>query len=74
MDDTVELVPLEYKFNGRNGNVYQGYEQVMLKQNGCPVLVFHVDLLWTTLEHRDIHDKLRNGETVECRMIFEEVK
>ena len=36
--------------------------------------MFHVDLLWNTPEHKAIHERLCNGETVEVEMYFKAVE
>ena len=74
MSDIIKLIPLHYKFTGAtNDKEYAGYEHILLEQNGCPVTMFHVDLLWTTPEHKEIHEKLCQGQTIECELILREV-
>ena len=74
MSDIIKLIPLHYEFTGvRGGKEYAGFEHVLLEHGGCPVTMFHVDLLWTTPEHQAIHAKLCKGETVECELTFTEV-
>ena len=64
--DQVILVPLKYEGHA--------IEQVlMLDFNSYPTALFHIDFLWTTDEHRDIHDKLNNGETVTCTLSLKEI-
>jgi len=68
-----KLIPLPYDFTGKTGKRYTGYEDILLEQNGCPMCMFHVDLLWTTDEHRAIHERLCAGETVEVELTFKAV-
>ena len=50
-------------------------EQVLMLDNqNYPVALFHIDLLWTTPEHRAIHEKLSAGQTVICEMRLREVR
>jgi len=69
-----KLIPLKYDFTGKSGKRYVGYEQVMLEQDGQPVTMFHVDLLWNTPEHKAIHERLCAGESVEVEMTFRAVQ
>ena len=50
------------------------YEQIVLSQDGYPFALFHVDLLWNTPEHKEIHERLCAGETVEVEMFFKAVE
>ena len=61
----VTLVPLQYGSHS--------IEQILLLDYGLdPVTIFHIDLLWTDRlsEHREIHEKLSDGTTVECEVEF----
>ena len=62
----VTLVPMQYDSHA--------IEQIlMLDYNLYPTALFHIDFLWTSGEHREIHDKLSDGMTVECELTFKEV-
>jgi hypothetical protein len=65
-----KLKPLPYNFTDKNGNTYAGFEQVLLEQDGQPATLFHVDLLWNTPEHKEIHERLCAGETVDVDITF----
>lgn len=66
----ITLVPLKYDFRDKNGKRYVGYEQAMLVQDGQPMTMFHIDLLWNITEHKEIHERLCAGETVEVEVNF----
>ena len=70
---TEKLIPLKYDFTGKTGRRFEGYDHILLEQDGIPVCMFHVDLLWTTPEHQEIHARLCKGETVEVEVTFKAV-
>lgn len=72
---TTKLKPLQYKFTQRHtGKEFLGFEHILLEVDGCPITMFHVDLLWNTPEHKEIHERLCQGETVEVELTFKAVE
>ena len=70
----IELVPLHCGVSkyAEPGEVIR--EQILMKQDGYPAALFHVDLLWNTPEHKDIHERLMAGETLTVEVTFKEVQ
>lgn len=70
----IELVPLHCGVSKYAGPDKIIREQFLMKQDGYPVALLHVDLLWNTPEHKELRERLMAGETLTVEVAFKEVQ